>query len=71
MCTKTTKSGTILRLISRKTGGTLAQLVTASGWKTPSIHAALTGLRKKGHEITRDKNRGGVTVYGISVGDPK
>jgi len=45
--------------------------VTASGWKTPSIHAALTGLRKKGHEITRDKNRGGVTVYGISVGDPK
>lgn len=71
MSTKTTKSGTILRLISRKTGATLAQLVKASGWKTPSIHAALTGLRKKGHEITRDKNRRGVTVYGISDGDPK
>lgn len=71
MSPKTTKSDTILNLVSRKSGATLAQLVKATHWKTPSIHAALTGLRKKGHEITRDKNRKGVTFYSIADGEPK
>jgi len=68
---KTTKSDAILKLVSRKSGATLAQLVEATGWKTASIHAALTGLRKKGREITRDKNRKGVTIYSIADGEPK
>ncbi len=71
MSNKTTKSETIFKLLCRKTGATLAQLVKATGWKTPSVHAALTGLRKKGHEITRDKTMKGVTFYSIADGEPK
>ena len=71
MSKKTSKSGTLLKLVSRKSGATLAQLVEATGWKTPSIHSALTGLRKKGHEITCDKNRKGVIIYSIADGEPK
>jgi hypothetical protein len=63
MPTRTTKPDTILKLISRKSGAALAQLEEATGWQPHSIRAALTGLRKKGHEIKRDKNRKGVTIY--------
>ena len=68
---KTPKPDTILKLVSHKSGTTLAQLVKATGWKTPSIHAALTGLRKKGHEIVHDKNTKGVSIYSIADGEPK
>jgi hypothetical protein len=71
MPNKITKPDLILKLISRKSGAALAQLAKSSGWKMPSVHAALTGLRKKGHEITRTKNRKGVTVYSIADGDTK
>ncbi len=63
MPTRNTKPDTILKLISRKSGAALVQLEEATGWQPHSIRAALTGLRKKGHEIKRDKNRKGVTVY--------
>jgi hypothetical protein len=71
MSTKTTKSGTIFKLVSRQSGATLAQLVKATGWKAPSVHAGLTGLRKQGREITRDKKGKGVTVYRIADGEAK
>lgn len=71
MSTKTTKSGTILKLVSRQSGATLAQLVKATGWKTPSVYAGLTGLRKQGHEIARIRNGKGITVYSIADGEPK
>ena len=71
MSTKTTKSGAILKLVSRQTGATLAQLVNATGWKAPSVHAGLTGLRKKGHEITGNRNGKGITVYCIADGEAK
>lgn len=63
MAVKPTKPDTILKLISRKSGATLAQLVTATGWKPHSVRAALTGLRKKGVEIERLKNGSDVTFY--------
>ena len=63
MAVKPTKPKTILKLISRKSGATLAQLVTATGWKPHSIRAALTGLRKKGVKIERQKNASDVTLY--------
>lgn len=71
MSTKTTKSGTIVKLVSRQSGATLAQLVKATGWKAPSVHAGLTGLRKQGHEVARIKNGKGITVYSIADGEPK
>ena len=71
MSPKTTKSGTIFKLVSRQFGATLAQLVKATGWKAPSVHAGLTGLRKQGHEIARNRNGKGISVYRIADGEPE
>ena len=71
MPAKATKADTILMLINRKSGATLTQLVKATGWQPHSIRAALTGLRKKGHEIMRDRNKNDVTTYSITGGVQK
>jgi len=64
-----TKSATILKLLGRPKGASIAQLQKATDWQAHSIRAALTGLRKKGHEIERSSQdtRGG-TVYRIANG---
>lgn len=66
MPTKTTKTDAVLRLLRRPSGATIAQLQKITGWQPHSVRAALTGLRKKGHDIQRDKNAKGVTVYRIA-----
>lgn len=48
-----TKSATIRRLLSRKTGADLAALQTATGWQPHSVRAALSTLRKAGYTIDR------------------
>ena len=60
----TTKSGTVLALMSRDQGATLAELVEATGWLPHTTRAALTGLRKKGHDLVKSK-RGDVTCYNV------
>ena len=59
-----TKAAEVLALLGREEGATLAELVTATGWLPHTTRAALTGLRKKGHVIGKDK-RGEVTCYRI------
>ena len=66
MPTKPTKIETILKLLQRANGASLAQLQKATGWKPHSVRAALTGLRKTAHNIERDKNTKGVTRYRIA-----
>ncbi len=66
MSAKINKNDTILKLLRRPNGATIAQLQKATGWKPHSIRAALTRLRKKGHDVQRDKNSKGVTVYRIT-----
>ena len=68
MATKPTKTDKVLGLLRRPTGATIAQLRKATGWQPHSVRAALTGLRKKGHEIIREKNTHGVTTYRIAEG---
>ncbi len=64
-----TKSATILNLLLRPKGTSIAQLQKATNWQAHSIRAALTGLRKKGHEIERSgKGRKGGTVYRMAKG---
>ncbi len=50
------KSAQVLALLRREEGGSLDDLVNATGWLPHSTRAALTGLRKKGHTITLDKS---------------
>ncbi len=69
MPANTTKSATILQLLGRPKGASIAQLQKATDWQAHSIRAALTGLRKKGHEIKRSgKDRKAATVYRMAKG---
>lgn len=62
-----TKIGKVIALLERDEGATLDEMTEATGWQKHTTRAALTGLRKKGREITRDK-RGEVTCYRIAKG---
>ncbi len=61
-----TKTDTVIRLLRRSGGATIAQLQKATGWKPHSVRAALTGLRKKGHDVHRNKNAKGSTIYRLT-----
>ena len=67
MSAKPTKIETILKQLRRPNGASIAQLQKTTGWKPHSVRAALTGLRKIGHELTRGKNTKGVTVYAVAT----
>ena len=60
-----TKIGKITALLKRKDGATLDEMMKATGWLPHTVRAALTGLKKKGHTIDRDK-RGDVACYRIT-----
>lgn len=66
MSAKPTKIETIFKLLRRPNGASIAQLQKAAGWQPHSVRAALTGLRKKGHAIERNKDAKGVTRYRIA-----
>jgi Protein of unknown function (DUF3489). len=60
------KIGTVLSLLQREEGATLDEMIAATGWLPHTTRAALTGLRKKGHVIAKDK-RGDMTCYRIAA----
>jgi hypothetical protein len=60
-----TKAATVVALLEREQGATLTELVDATGWLPHTTRAALTGLRKKGADISKG-SRDGVTVYTIA-----
>lgn len=60
-----TKIGNVIALLARAQGATLDEMVEATGWLPHTTRAALTGLKKKGHTIKRDK-RGDTTCYRIT-----
>ncbi|QQV77566.1 DUF3489 domain-containing protein [Sphingomonas aliaeris] len=60
-----TKAGTVLALLGREEGATLADLIAATGWLPHTTRAVLTGLRKKGHVLEKSK-RGEQTCYRVA-----
>lgn len=62
-----TKLKVVVALLHQDGGASLADLVAATNWLPHTVRAALTGLRKKGHAIIRNKVDG-VTRYAISSG---
>ena len=62
---RVTKAGTVLALLGREEGATLADLIAATGWLAHTTRAALTGLRKKGHVLEKSK-RGEQTCYRVA-----
>jgi len=65
------KGALVVGLLSRVSGATLDDLVEATGWLPHTTRAALTGLRRRGYEILRDKGDSGRTTYRIEVEPPK
>ena len=63
------KHAQLLVLLTRPGGATLDDLIAATGWLSHTTRAALTGLRKKGHVIARDKVDG-VSRYTITSATP-
>lgn len=61
-----TKADSVLALVARDTGATMAELIEATGWLPHTTRAVLTGLRKKGHSIERSR-RGADTCYRIAA----
>ena len=53
-----TKIGKVVKLLKRKNGATIEQIVDATGWQSHTARAALTGL-KKGHTIEREATERG------------
>jgi hypothetical protein len=52
------KIGKVVVLLSRREGATLEEMVAATGWLPHTTRAALTGLRKKGYALDRQKADG-------------
>ena len=61
------KSSLVLEMLQRPEGATIAQIVAATGWLPHTTRAALTGLKKKGHEITSEKAAGEERVYRVAA----
>lgn len=61
-----TKTALVLTLLQRDQGATLAELVAATGWLPHTTRAALTGLRKKKHDIVKGK-RDDTTCYTLAA----
>ena len=70
--TATPRAGSKLALViehlQRTDGATLVDLTQATGWLPHTTRAALTGLRKRGYAVIREKIGVGDSVYRISDG---
>ncbi|MBV8661521.1 MAG: DUF3489 domain-containing protein [Hyphomicrobiales bacterium] len=63
------KSAMVVGLLRRDHGATLAELVAATGCLPHTTRAALTGLRKRGYAVTRERsNEDRESAYRIAIG---
>lgn len=53
-----TKSDLVISLLSRPNGTHASELLSATGWQLHSLRAFISGLRKRGHAISRSKENG-------------
>jgi hypothetical protein len=51
-----TKIAEVIALLEGQHGATLGQLTAATGWLSHTTRAALTGLRKRGYQVTLDRS---------------
>jgi len=65
-----TKAERLLELLRTGTGASLEEMTDALGWQAHTVRAAMTGLRKKGHTITRHVE-GNTTVWRIAAAEPE
>lgn len=68
-----TKASQVEAMLARKSGATLDQMCEATGWQSHTCRAFMTGLRKKGRDVTRETGKSGKSVYrfGTAKADAK
>jgi len=57
----------VMALLFRETGASIEELTATTGWLPHTTRAALTGLRKRGYAILREKRDGKGSVYRIEL----
>lgn len=62
-----TKQAAVVNLLARPDGATLGDLIDATGWLPHTTRAALSGLRKKGFELSSEKPEGSERRYSIAA----
>ena len=65
---KGSKLARVIDLLRRIDGATILQLTEATGWLPHTTRAALTGLRKRGYAVVRERVGAADSVYRISDG---
>jgi hypothetical protein len=64
---RATKTDAVIKLLARAKGATIDEIGAATDWQPHSARAFLTGLRKKGRVLARDKRRNGDTFYRLTA----
>ena len=59
------KSATVIKLLSRTKGASIAEVTAVTSWQPHSVRAFLSGLRKKGNVLTREQRKNGEQTYRI------
>lgn len=62
---KPSKSAAVIRLLSRAKGATSAEMTAATSWQPHTVRGYLTGLRKKGHVLSREARKSGESAYSL------
>jgi hypothetical protein len=62
------KLALVIELLRSADGATIVDLTQATGWLPHTTRAALTGLRKRGYAVIRERNGAGDSAYRISDG---
>jgi len=62
------KLALVIGMLQKSSGATIDAIVTATGWLPHTTRAALTGLRKRGYGIEKERGKDG-TAYRIVGGD--
>jgi hypothetical protein len=60
------KLAMVIEYLQRADGATIVDLTQATGWLPHTTRAALTGLRKRGYAVIRERVGAGDSVYRIS-----
>jgi hypothetical protein len=64
------KLARVIDLLRRSEGATIPNLIEATGWLPHTTRAALTGLRKRGYAVARERIEGGDSVYRTAAAAP-
>jgi hypothetical protein len=60
------KLARVIDLLQRSDGATISDMTEATGWLPHTTRAALTGLRKRGYAVVRERTGGGDSIYRVA-----